>query len=113
LDDAPADQNKGERVLDYHKICQNLRFDRFTVRHKYSGRLVCYGGGGEGTGVTICHTQKNYSAVSDIDRVIWMGDLNFRAVDNRTIDRLLLQATTAPTNIILANDQLQHEMKLG
>ena len=56
---------------------------------------------------------RNYSAVSDIDRVIWMGDLNFRAVDNRVIDRLLLQATTAPTNIILANDQLQHEMKLG
>ena len=84
-----ADRTKGERVVDYHKICQHLRFDHFTVKHKLS-------------------------AVSDIDRVVWMGDLNFRAVDHRVVDRLFNAAADGlGSNVVLAQDQLIHEMKLG
>ena len=77
--------------MDYHKISQSLQFHRFILRHRHS-------------------------AVSDFDRVIWLGDLNFRAVDARIVDRMLEAAAVAAAssdNIVLANDQLLNEMRLS
>jgi hypothetical protein len=57
-------------------------------------------------------------AVSDFDRVLWLGDLNFRAVDTGAIDRFMIAASNVQQanekhKLILAQDQLKHEMNMG
>uniref|UniRef100_A0A914WY46 Inositol polyphosphate-related phosphatase domain-containing protein n=1 Tax=Plectus sambesii TaxID=2011161 RepID=A0A914WY46_9BILA len=85
------------RVNDYKKISQSLRFDRMT--------------------------KSNKPAVQSANVVIWFGDLNFRITDRLAVDALLVTEPTAAGVLegredshwsnVLINDQLSSDMITG